>query len=229
MALSDKRILEELENGNVVINPFNTQNLSSSSYDVTLGEFYYKPIDKYRLYMMNNKTVFFYNPYSELDVKNTWKLEKAQKWSDITKDDDYINKDGISENDLVILIEPGESLLCHTNEFIGGKNIITTMMKSRSSFGRNFLETCSCAGWGDVGYVNRWTMEIRNNSKKFTIPLIVGRRVAQIVFIHTGDVLKQYSETGKYQTKENFEELEKTWSPEDMLPKMYLDREIKHL
>jgi hypothetical protein len=33
---------------------------------------------------------------------------------------------------------------------------VTTMMKARSSLGRNFIEICKCAGWGDVGYINRW-------------------------------------------------------------------------
>jgi len=71
-------------------------------------------------------------------------------------------------------------------------------------------------------------MEIRNNSKHFTIPLVVGRRIAQIVFIPTGEVLKQYSENGKYQKTHDFKTLESEWSPDAMLPKMYLDREITH-
>jgi deoxycytidine triphosphate deaminase len=76
----------------------------------------------------------------------------------------------------------GETILAHTNEFIGGRETVTTMMKARSSMGRNFIEVCKCAGWGDIGYVNRWTMEITNNSRFYSIPLVVGRRIAQIVF-----------------------------------------------
>lgn len=64
-------------------------------------------------------------------------------------------------------------------------------MKARSSLGRNFIEICKCAGWGDVGYVNRWTMEITNNSRYYTIPLVVGRRVAQIVFFETEGILDE--------------------------------------
>jgi dCTP deaminase len=232
MALSDKRILKEMELGNIVIHPFDDKNLSSSSYDITLGEYYYKcstPKNKH----LNH--VRIYNPYSEGDVNKIWKLNKAVSWSELSKRSclieigttgSSVNGENISDDDLVILIGPRESLLCHTNEFIGGRNDITTMMKSRSSFGRNFLESCSCAGWGDVGYVNRWTMEIRNNSEYYTIPLIVGRRIAQIVFLPTGETLKKYPKSGKYQTTENLSELEKCWKPEDMLPKMYLDREI---
>lgn len=39
MILSDKRILEELEAGNIVIEPFNRKYLGSNSYDVHLGKY----------------------------------------------------------------------------------------------------------------------------------------------------------------------------------------------
>lgn len=94
--------------------------------------------------------------------------------------------------------------------------------------GRNFIEVCKCAGWGDIGYVNRWTMEITNNSRYYSIPLVVGRRIAQIIFFDTvGTVGKrQYGDSGKYQGSQSVEELCQNWTPTDMLPKMYLDREI---
>ncbi|HRE41149.1 MAG TPA: dCTP deaminase [Ignavibacteria bacterium] len=38
MILSDKKILEEIKNKNIVIKPFNRSNLGSNSYDVHLGE-----------------------------------------------------------------------------------------------------------------------------------------------------------------------------------------------
>lgn len=37
MILSDKRILEEIEGGNILIEPFDRKNLGSNSYDVHLG------------------------------------------------------------------------------------------------------------------------------------------------------------------------------------------------
>jgi uncharacterized protein YkuJ len=80
------------------------------------------------------------------------------------------------------------------------------------------------------GYINRWTMEITNNSRFYSIPLVVGRRVAQIVFFDSEGTLenRDYSQGGKYQTdKRDLEALQETWSPYDMLPKMYLDREIQ--
>lgn len=39
MILSDKKILEELESGGIVINPFSRSNLGTNSYDVHLGKY----------------------------------------------------------------------------------------------------------------------------------------------------------------------------------------------
>ncbi len=38
MILSDKKILEEINNGNILIEPFNINNLGTNSYDVHLGK-----------------------------------------------------------------------------------------------------------------------------------------------------------------------------------------------
>ena len=72
-------------------------------------------------------------------------------------------------------------------------------------------------------------MEITNNSRFYSIPLVVGRRVAQIVFFDSAGTLsgRAYSDSGKYQSIKDVKALEEHWSPYDMLPKMYLDREIK--
>ena len=95
--------------------------------------------------------------------------------------------------------------------------------------GRSFLEVCKCAGWGDIGYVNRWTMEITNNSRIYRIPLVVGRRIAQIVFFATEEISEQesYEVTGKYQTSNSISILEREWQPTSMLPRLYLDAECR--
>ena len=221
MVLSDKQIIEEMEKGRVVITPFNENNLSTSSYDVSLGEFYFK----------ENKIIGtdIYNPHNKENVDRVWGNDPhTARLAEEVFADTAFEFEGISKDDRVILLEPGETILAHTNEFIGGQDSITAMMKARSSIGRNFLEVCKCAGWGDVGYVNRWTMEITNNSRYHHIPLVVGRRVAQIVFFETGGIRgDDYTKDGKYQTKQPFEEVQKNWNPHLMLPKMYNDREIR--
>lgn len=221
MALSDAHILEEKKQGNIIIYPFLADNLNTSSYDVTLGEWYYRE--------QNSKHHHnIYNIYQESHTKQVWgEAQKAEKASKIFQKYNFRWDKGINQNDKVILLQPGETILAHTREFIGGKHHITTMMQARSSMGRNFIEVCKCAGWGDVGYVNRWTMEITNNSRHYAIPLVVGRRIAQIVFMDTGPILNnQYAEDGKYAKSSDIKVLKKEWKPEDMLPKLHKEREL---
>jgi len=211
--LSDKIIVEYMKNNKIIIEPFDIKNLNTSSYDVTLGPYYYRET-KTRL--------SYYNMYSKDHVTKVW--GKPQE-ATVMKH----KFENIDPSEKIILIKPGETILCHTNEFIGGRNSVTTMMKSRSSCGRNFLEICKCSGWGDCNYYNRWTMEITNNSRYHTIPLVVGRRIAQIVFMETDGVLNNtYDHDGKYQTCNDLKQLKINWKPDDMLPKMYLDYENKN-
>ena len=209
MALSDRKILEHKKAVTIVIEPYKRENLATSSYDVTLGEWFYREQPpKY------NHSL--YNIWSEEHTRHVWcadKVERAVTAREAFKKYKF-EWDGIRQNDKVIMLLPGETILAHTNEFIGGRTSVTTMMKARSSMGRNFIEVCKCAGWGDVGYVNRWTMEITNNSKNYIIPLVVGRRIAQIIFFETGPVLeKDYATTGKYQTSSDVKQLKKSWKP----------------
>lgn len=209
--LSRDGILREIQSGRVVIKPFCVDNLSSSSYDVTLGQYYYRESKP----GLNSSDVF--DIYSESDVNRVWgPLHKAAAVADAAEQ--------------VIWLEPGETILCHTNEFIGGTTDITTMMKARSSMGRCFIEVCKCAGWGDVGYVNRWTMEVTNNSRYYKIPLVVGRRIAQIVFFRTSDAVPAESSyenevDSKYQSVSHgdIKALMNAWKPSDMLPKLWKD------
>lgn len=222
--LSDRAIIRHMEKGNIVIDPFNSSNLGTCSYDVALGEYYFREHDP-------GGGVTTYNPWSEKDVARVWgkTVEHAQParfWMD-----EYGQLENIAADDEIIWIRPGETILAHTNEFIGGRGgIVTTMMKARSTLGRNFIEICKCAGWGDVGYVNRWTMEITNNSRYYQIPLVVGRRVAQLAFFEVemiSSIDADYAHTGKYQDTEDLKILKFEWHPSAMLPRMFKDREIK--
>lgn len=222
MALSDKKILEEMKKGDIIIHPFKQENLATSSYDVTLGEYFFpqRPPKHFQ---------HIYNIYDKAHVERVWgtKPMRAEKAKEVFKHYKF-DFTGIDPEDKVIVLEPGETILAHTNEYIGGISHITTMMKARSSLGRSFIEVCKCAGWGDVGYVNRWTMEITNNSMHYAIPLVVGRRIAQLVFFETGPIVgKDYNATGKYNSSTDIKKLQKMWKPEMMLPKLWNDRDIK--
>lgn len=222
MALSDRKILESMKEGSIVIAPFKPANLATSSYDVTLGEYFFP--EQTPKHFEN-----LYNVYDKKHIERVWgtTAKQAKPAKEILAKYKF-EYDGISPNDKIILLAPGETILGHTQEFIGGRDHITTMMKARSSLGRSFIEVCKCAGWGDVGYINRWTMEITNNSTHYYIPLVVGRRIAQIIFFETGPILEgDYGHGGKYQSGGSLAQLKKNWRPTDMLPRLYLDRDIK--
>ena len=222
MALSDKKILESMKEGSIIIEPFKKANLATSSYDVTLGEYFFP--EQTPKHFEN-----LYNVYDKKHIERVWgtKAKRAKPAKEILAKYKF-EYDSIAPDDRIILLAPGETVLGHTQEFIGGRDHITTMMKARSSLGRSFIEVCKCAGWGDVGYINRWTMEITNNSTHYYIPLVVGRRIAQIIFFETGPILKSdYAKGGKYQSSGSVAQLKKNWRPTDMLPRLYLDRDIK--
>ncbi|MEK7611774.1 MAG: hypothetical protein AAB407_00260 [Patescibacteria group bacterium] len=211
--------------GNVVIDPFDSRNLKTVSYDVTLGSYYFRA-------QKNEGGRRIFNPYNEDDVERIWgdpqEAQPLRKWLEKQRDiASLTGLKGIDPDTQVILIAPGEMLLCHTNEFIGGRRCVTTEMKARSSTGRVFLSVCKCAGWGDVGYFNRWTMEVTNSSSEYYIPLPVGCRFAQIAFFEVEAIPDDYAHDGKYQGSTDLEKLKADWKPSMMLPQMYRDREAQ--
>ena len=190
MLLSDRRIMEEMARGNIIIEPFEPRQLGTNSYDVRLGPYYYIP----------NHNMVTVNFTDEEDARAFWLGP-------------YYAEDG------QIRIRPGDTILAHTEEIVGGRNGFTTSMRARSSIGRSCISVCKCAGVGDVGYISRWTMEITNHSHA-TVILPVGLRVAQILFYEVGQTLREYQ--GKYGSW-------REWSPQDMLPKLYRDYDLPHV
>lgn len=224
--LSDVQIREQRERGDIVIEPFVEKNLGNNSYDVTIGEYYYRsPVSPFYLtnnpnemedfilqYDKNCRTIL--NPYDQENVNQYWgELQQAQLVSD-----ELCEKLKIPQGSKIIWVRPGELILAHTQEFIGTVENFTTMMKTRSSMGRLGLNMCKCAGLGDIGYFNRFTMEISNFSNRI-VPLVVGSRVAQIVFFSCGKTENTYSKNGSYQYSVNKQEVIENWKPDMMLPK----------
>lgn len=224
--LSKTDILKHVAAGNILIDPFNEKNLANSSYDVRLGRYFFR-----QRAMDLTQTL---NPFWEKSVRSMYRdIEEAREVAEYTsKLNPYHNLD---PKDLVMLVEPGETILAHTIEFIGGRNgdkklglpAVTTEMRARSSIGRIGIGVCKCAGWGDIGYVNRWTMEITNFSNS-VIALPVGLRIAQIIFhgVTPIEEMDRYEKKGKYQSASTLAQLKKLWKPEDMLPKLYKDPDL---
>jgi len=224
MLLSRDAILRHIKEGNIIIDPFCDKNLTSASYDVTLGKYYWN--ESYR-----DGGYITYNPYCKKDVNRVWGPDYliAKPMREWLKKSPFKRMTGIGMDDLVIWVGPGETILAHTQEFIGAQRCVNTMLKARSSMGRNFIEICKDAGWGDIGYINRWTVEITNNSRFYHIPLVVGRRIGQMTFFETEPINEKdaYYKKGKYQGMKDLEKIKKDWQPEMMIPRMYKDWELK--
>lgn len=221
MLLSKPAIERHIAAGNITVDPLDERNIGSAQIDVTLGQYFYRQPDN----------LSFYNPYDESYVRASWKLESAVSQR-VLKERGYDPIAGVGLDEEFIAIQPGEMILAHTEEFIGGScNFITTKMQARSTIGRNFLTVCACAGQGDVNFFNRWTFEIHNRHRTAVIHLVRGRRIGQILFHQVEPVADKdtYDKTGKYQAGATLAELRANWKPEDMLPKMWLDREARQV
>lgn len=220
---SNKDIRQALSRGHIVCVPFDEKHISHASLDVTLGYYYY------RTERMSGKSI--YNPFDKEDVERYFDgyctAIEHKKWAE--KNGVKLQK-GIPEDHPVIPLRPGERILAHTHEFFGIKPPGAYEVKARSSWGRNGVAVCFDAGWVDPGYINRLTLEIYNLNENETVLLPVGERIAQAVFMETGEVEGNYGKgrdkgfSGKYQTGTDLPQLIKNWSPELMLPKAYLDK-----
>ena len=222
MLLSRNAILRHFKEGNIVIDPFDDRKLKTTSYDITLGEWFWR-----EGHPEGRATI--HNLYDEASTKRVWQGPHKSEEAGAVMERLGMQFKNVKPDNQIILLRPGETILAHTQEFIGGRHNVVTKMYARSSLGRNFVEVCKDAGWGDIGYFNRWTMEVTNNSQHFTIPLVVGRRIRQIVFYEVEpltDASDYVGEGGKYQASQNLEELKRTWTPHMMIPQMHKDWEI---
>lgn len=215
---SNTEIQKAIDDGHIVFFPYTKEHINGSSVDVTLGESFYRT---------DRRSEFqTYNPFDETEVGRYFgepqKAVTHKEWCKASGQTPFKN---IPANHPIIVLEPGERILAHTHEFIGIKAPGTTSMQSRSTWGRNGVAVCFDAGWGDPGYINRWTMEIYNLNQRHSVVLPVGERIAQIVFQHTGEVSGEYSNlSGKYQTSTDLKKLIADWSPQQMLPRAYKDK-----
>lgn len=220
---SNTEIRAAIKTGQIVFHPYVDQHVNGSSVDVTLGEWFYK--------IERNNLGGVYNPFDPNAVTRYFdgphKAENHKEWAAKNGRKLFV---GIPASHPIIVLQPGERILAHTHEFVGIKGNGTSTMQARSTWGRNGVAVCLDAGWGDPGYVNRWTMEIYNMNQRDAVVLPVGERIAQLVFYVTGPVESEYHHlSGKYQDNkaDNLKALIKSWQPTQMLPRAYKDERRK--
>lgn len=213
--LSDNGILRSIATNVVTIVPFRTDNLNSASYDVTLGPYYFR----------ENAKEGFLNLYREDAGTHAW-LGPYMAKPVSSLDWEPTSEDKVEGTDLAIVLRPGETILAHTCEFIGGVDPIVPALVPCSGLSRTFIQVEG--GIGSAGFHNRWALRITNTSKHFTIPLIAGRKIAQVVFYQTeGVATPPYGTRGAYQKGVTMATIAGNWKPTDLLPQMHTEA-IRH-
>lgn len=191
--LCDKEIEMYWHQGELVIDPFLPENLNGMSYDLTLGPWFYR------------RRLFTISPdVYDRDQSHRFDLVDARESG-------------------VIELEPLESILAHTNEVVGGRRKINTFLHATSTAGRNDITACRCAGWGDPGFVNIWTLEVQNLGSS-PLTLRVGTVIAQVVFslVTAPDRVYGQDGHGQYSPSRDSESamaIRAAWKPEQMIPK----------
>ncbi|OGM62887.1 hypothetical protein A2961_03370 [Candidatus Woesebacteria bacterium RIFCSPLOWO2_01_FULL_39_21] len=242
--LSSKGILRDLVLGRTTIYPFDPRSLGDNSYDLKIAEDYYviKPQFKWvlpfpgtmRMLLLDRffgKHSHVFNPWSKVDSERYWeKPRRARTPEQLKRDLKVKDLNGFRNGDLILAAYPGTMLLGSTQEFVGtGGNV--GIVSARSSIGRSHWTVCEDAFLINQRYKNRIALELRS---KFSPEyedhwniLIVGERVAQIAFLSSEEALgselqrqTKYSQSGK-----PLDEIIRDWTPQEMLPKLYKDRE----
>lgn len=145
--LSDSAILSAIKKGDIVITPFNPENLGSNSYDVTLAgtlAVYNKVIAHWHS-QPKNPTLYPYQSSPELEDYLDAKEDNELDYFDIP--------------DKGIILFPDILYLAVTNEYTES-HIYFPKFDGLSSGGRLGISGHQTAGFGDVGYCGHWTLEI---------------------------------------------------------------------
>ncbi|MFJ5230354.1 dCTP deaminase [Kitasatospora sp. NPDC088391] len=132
MLLSDKDIRTEIDNGRIVIDPFDPSMVQPSSIDVRLDRFF---------------RVFENHRYPHIDP--------SEEQPDLTR---LVEPEG----DEAFILHPGEFVLASTYEVITLPNDVASRLEGKSSLGRLGLLTHSTAGFIDPGFSGHVTLELSN-------------------------------------------------------------------
>ena len=122
--LSGTKIIEEVDNGNIVITPFDKAKVNPNSYNLTINE---------KLLVYPDNTILDFKKHNSVDTL-------------------IIPEEGM-------ILYPGKLYLGSTNEFCFTDKYVP-IISGRSSTGRLGIKVHITAGYGDIGWKGKWTLEI---------------------------------------------------------------------
>ena len=174
MILGGQTILDEVKAGNIQITPFDESRINPNSYNLTLGN----KLLVYDTYIL--RSVYDDSQIHLLDMKKNNPTKEI-----------IIPEDGL-------LIEPGRVYLGTTNEYTFTDKYVP-MLEGRSSIGRLGLMIHVTAGFGDVGFGGKWTLEIVPTQPIIIYPNV---EIAQIYYHTVTDNSVKYT-SRKYNNQDD--------------------------
>lgn len=193
--LTGEGIKNAILTGDIMISDFDEKRLNPNSYNLRLGDklLVYR-LTKHHLAIRtdHDKCTTFGNMLYEItdDLMNTNYLDPRKDNPTI----EYL----IPENGFILY--PGELYLGTTMERTFTEKYVP-MISGRSSIGRLGIDIHKTAGFGDIGFDGKWTLEI-----VATVPVLVypGMEICQIYFESPeGPTGIKYN--GRYQNQEDVE------------------------
>lgn len=169
--LTGDAIVSAYHNGDIVISNFDESRVNPNSYNLRLS-------NEFKRYMIS------YKDDEYIDIS------KGCKTQDIMK---VINGELVRPDNLYL--KPGEFVLGTTIESIFTDKYIP-IITGRSSVGRYSISVHQEAGFGDVGFSGRWTLQI---STQLPVMLKAGMDVCQVYFITPHGPINGRLYNGKYQ------------------------------
>jgi dCTP deaminase len=165
MILSSKEIREEMHRGKIVIQPFAESQLNPNSYNLRLDA---------QLLTYDTENHYTRNDREGVDLAYpcrtvAHKIPDRGYW-----------------------LEPGRLYLGSTQEYTETHGLVPCI-EGRSSIGRAGVAIHVTAGFGDIGFRGRWTLEI---TVVHPVKIYHGMEICQICYFRTGDFDRSYG--GKY-------------------------------
>jgi hypothetical protein len=158
--LSDTDITDARDQeDDIIIIPFNYNNLKSYGYDIYLCNTYFKLKN-------NNNDKNYIDPWNDNFLKDTWDINNI---INIINDDDKDNGD--------IYLNPGDKILSFSNEFIYVEDHLYPEIKNidRLSFA-NISVLCK-----NPNHLARWPLIITNNNNNI-VKININKPIATIIF-----------------------------------------------
>lgn len=156
MILTANAIRQAVEANDITIEPFKPELLNPNSYDLTLGES--------NLLSASDPQVFSQGGVVGSAVGRA--MARA----------------GLFEKSLPCTLMPGQFWLAATAERMGS-GVLVPQITGKSTLARAGLQVHMTAGFGDLGFVGHWTLEISLAHNAPPLELVPGMRIAQVYFM----------------------------------------------